>query len=375
MPYWRLSGFYLFYFASLGALIPYWSLYLKSLSFSASEIGSLLAIIMATKVISPNIWGWIADHTGKRMAIVRLGCLFAAIAFAGVFLSSNFWWMAFIMMLFSFFWNATLPQLEASTFTHLGKETHKYSSVRLWGSIGFVIAVWLIGQQLEGHQISYLPLILIGLFISIWLSSLFVPEEAAAHLKINHESLSEVLKKPAVIALLVVCFLNQFSHGPYYAFYSIYMQSYGYSLTQIGLLWALGVIAEIIVFMGMHKLEPRFGLKQLLVVSMILTSVRWLIIAFFPAFNSIMIFAQILHAASFGLYHAVAIQYVHRFFSGKNQGKGQAIYSSISFGVGGALGSLYAGYAWDTVGSMVAFIIAGVASLAAALITWKRIPA
>ncbi|NNF97645.1 MAG: MFS transporter, partial [Halobacteria archaeon] len=62
MPYWRLSGFYFFYFASLGALLPYWGLYLKSQGYDITAIGDLMAIIMATKIISPNIWGWIADH-------------------------------------------------------------------------------------------------------------------------------------------------------------------------------------------------------------------------------------------------------------------------------------------------------------------------
>ena len=70
MNYWRLSGFYLFYFATLGALVPYWSLYLKSLDFSVTEIGELTAILMATKIVAPYVWGWIADHTGRRIAIV-----------------------------------------------------------------------------------------------------------------------------------------------------------------------------------------------------------------------------------------------------------------------------------------------------------------
>jgi len=185
MPYWRLSGFYFFYFSSLGALAPYWGLYLKSLGFTAAAIGGMMAIIMATKIVSPNIWGWVADHTGKRMGIVRLGGLLSAVAFAGVFVSQDYWWLVGVMLVFSFFWNATLPQFEATTFSHLGEQTHRYSSVRLWGSIGFIVAVWLIGQQLEGSKISYLPMILMGLFITIWASSFTVPEEAAGHLAIN----------------------------------------------------------------------------------------------------------------------------------------------------------------------------------------------
>ena len=376
MPYWRLSGFYFFYFASLGALIPYWGLYLKSLGFTAAAIGSMMAIIMATKIISPNIWGWVADHTGKRMAIVRLGGLLSIIAFAGVFISHQYWWLVVVMMLFSFFWNATLPQLEATTFTHLGEQTHRYSSVRLWGSIGFIVAVWVIGQQLDGAKISFLPLILMGLFISIWASSLLVPEEkSTGSLHLHHEPLRKVLKRPEVVGLLLICFLMQMGHGPYYTFYSIYMQDFGYSLSMIGFLWALGVLAEVLIFMRMHKLVPRYGLKRLLIVSLLLAACRWIIIALFPTTLSIMIFAQLLHAASFGVYHAVTIQLVHNYFVGKHQGKGQALYSSVSFGAGGATGSLYAGYSWDTVGTTATFLIASFVSLIAVYIAVKKIPA
>lgn len=375
MPYWRLSGFYFFYFSSLGALAPYWGLYLKSLGFTAAAIGTMMAIIMATKIVSPNIWGWIADHTGKRMAIVRLGGLLSVIAFAGVFISQEYWWLIIVMMVFSFFWNATLPQFEATTFTHLGEQTHRYSSVRLWGSVGFIVAVWLIGQQLDGSKISYLPMILMGLFITIWVSSLVVPEEAAGHLHIDGEPLKRVLKRPEVVGLLVICFLMQLGHGPYYTFYSIYMQDHGYSLSFIGFLWALGVLAEVFIFMRMHKLVPKFGLKRLLIVSLLVTSVRWVIVALFPMSMPLMLLAQLFHAASFGLYHAVAIQLIHQYFVGKNQGKGQALYSSVSFGAGGAIGSLYAGYTWEYLGTTVTFMIAAFVSLLAAYIAYKKIPA
>jgi len=375
MPYWRLSGFYFFYFASLGALAPYWGLYLKSLGFTAAAIGSMMAIIMATKIISPNIWGWVADHTGKRMAIVRLGGLLSAIAFAGVFVSQDYWWLVGVMLVFSFFWNATLPQFEATTFSHLGEQTHRYSSVRLWGSVGFIVAVWLIGQQLDGSKISYLPMILMGLFITIWASSLIVPEKAAGHLNVAGEPLRVVLKRPEVVGLLAICFLMQLGHGPYYTFYSIYMQDHGYSLSFIGFLWALGVFAEVLIFMRMHKLVPKFGLKRLLLVSLLVASSRWIIVALFPMSMPLMVLAQIFHAASFGLYHAVAIQLIHQYFVGKNQGKGQALYSSVSFGAGGAIGSLYAGYTWESLGTTTTFMIAAIVSLIAAYIAYKKIPA
>lgn len=375
MPYWRLSGFYFFYFASLGALLPYWGLYLKSHGFDITAIGNLMAIIMATKIISPNIWGWIADHTGRRMQIVRLGSLCAALAFAGVFYQDGFVWLAIVMLLFSFFWNAALPQFEATTFYHLGEHVHRYSSIRLWGSIGFIVTVWGLGGFMEGQGIQLLPWILFGLFTAIWLNSLVVPEEAAGYLPLDHAPLSKILSQAHVVGLLLVCFLTQAGHGPYYTFYSIHMKSFDYSLGLIGGLWALGVIAEVGVFLLMHRLVPRFGLRNLLLISLFLAVIRWLLIGLFPEHLVIMLLAQCLHAATFGVYHAAAIQLIHTYFKGKHQGKGQALYSSLSFGAGGAVGSLYSGYVYEYFGALPMFMIAAGLSLLAMLIAWYSIPA
>jgi len=373
MMYWRLSGFYLFYFASLGALIPYWSLYLKSLDFSITEIGQLMAILMATKIVAPNVWGWIADHTGQRMTIVRMASLLAAVAFLGVFAGDGFWWMVLVITVFSFFWNASLPQFEATTMNHLGENSYRYSGIRLWGSVGFIVSVAALGPLLGWFGTSLLPVILAVLFVFIWLSSLSVPESAAGHLPLDQEPLRQVIRRPVVLSLLGVCFLVQASHGPYYAFFSLYLEDYGYSTAVIGQLWALGVLAEIGVFLLMPRLLPRFGARNLLLVAVTLTSLRWLLIAGFAASPTVMVFAQTLHAASFGLYHAVVIFMVHSLFVGVHQGRGQALYSSISFGAGGAAGSLVSGYLWSGVGSESMYLFAAVASLCALLLVYRGI--
>jgi PPP family 3-phenylpropionic acid transporter len=373
MMYWRLSGFYLFYFASLGALIPYWSLYLKSLDFSITEIGQLMAILMATKIVAPNLWGWIADHTGRRMMIVRMASLLAAIAFVGVFAGNGFWWMVLVITVFSFFWNASLPQFEATTMNHLGENSYRYSGIRLWGSVGFIVSVAALGPLLGWFGTSLLPVILAVLFVFIWLSSLSVPESAAGHLPLDQEPLRHVIRRPVVLSLLGVCFLVQASHGPYYAFFSLYLEDYGYSTAVIGQLWALGVLAEIGVFLLMPRLLPRFGARNLLLVAVSLTSLRWLLIAGFAGSPTLIVFAQTLHAASFGLYHAVVIFMVHSLFVGVHQGRGQALYSSISFGAGGAAGSLVSGYLWSGVGSESMYLFAAVASLCALLLVYRGI--
>lgn len=369
--YWRLSGFYLFYFAVLGALVPYWSLYLQDIGFGAVQIGELVAILMATKLVAPYVWGWIADHTGRRIAIIRLASLLATVVFAGVLFDSGYLWLALVMAGFSFFWNAALPQFEAVTLSHLGAATHRYSGIRLWGSIGFILSVAALGWVFERFGVALLPYVLLALLGAIWLASLAVPEHVDHTPAPAHEPLGRVVRRPEVLALLAVCFLMQAGHGPYYTFFTLYLEGYGYSRSGIGQLWALGVIAEIGVFLVMHRWLPRFGARQLLLASLALTTLRWLLIAGFADSLPVILLAQTLHAASFGIYHAVSIHLIHQLFVGRNQGRGQALYSSLSFGAGGAVGSLAAGYLWAGLGAEWTYAAAAVVSGLAWVVAYR----
>ena len=370
LPYWRLSSFYFFFFASLGAIVPYWSLYLSSLGFDAVAIGQMMAVVMATKIVAPNVWGWLADHTGRRMSIVRMACFLAAVVFSGVFWGSGFWWLVWVMALFSFFWNAALPQFEAQTLSALGDQHHRYSQIRLWGSVGFILAVVALGSALERFGISLLPWVVVTLFGALWLSSLVVPGGSVRQESRQSASILDILRRPAVMALFAVCFLLQMSHGPYYTFFSIYLENFGYSRSQIGQLWGLGVVAEVGVFLVMHRLLPRYGALSLLFWSLGLATLRWLLIAWFVQWWPVIWGAQLLHAASFGIYHAVAIYLIHKLFVGRHQGRGQALYSSVSFGAGGALGSLFSGYVWSSLGASYSFVFGAFMSALAFVLAW-----
>jgi len=371
LPYWRLSGFYWVYFASLGVVVPFWALYLNSLGFEARAIGELMSILMVTKIVAPYLWSWIADHTGHCMKIIRIASICSLVAFSGVFINSSFWWLAVVMLLFSFFWNATLPQFEANTMNFLGEDTHKYSVVRLWGSLGFVFSVIIIGSMLDEFGYQLVPVSVFILYVFIIAFSFVVGDAPQKQHHDDGGSILNVIKQPQVMALLLVCFLMQMSHGPYYTFYSIYLKQFNYSSSTLGWLWALGVIAEIILFMFMHKLMPKYGPRNLLIIALTLTTLRWLLIGKFVEDILIVIFAQCLHAASFGLYHAVAIELFHRNFKGKLQGRGQALYSAISFGAGGAIGTLLSGAYWDAYSPQIIFNAAAVVSFLALLIAFK----
>ena len=365
MPYWRLSAFYLFYFAALGALVPYWGLYLKQLGFGAVEIGELMALPMATKFVAPYVWGWLGDHLGQRMAIVRLGSLLTSIIFVSVFWLQGFWTLGLAMILFSFFWNAVLPQFEAVTLAYLGSRVVRYARVRVWGSIGFIVAVVLLGIGVDHWGPSVVLPVLLLIYLAIWFASVLIRDPRPEPLDGPQPSILSILRRPAVIAFFLVCFLLQAGHGTYYAFYSIYMEEWGYSKTLIGQLWALGVIAEVLVFLFMHRLLQRFGARRVLLASLLLAALRWLVIGNFADSLLLLGLAQLLHAASFGTFHAAAIHLVHHYFTGRHRGRGQALYSSLSFGAGGAVGSLYSGFLWAKAGPGITFGLSALLSLLA----------
>ncbi len=368
----RLSGFYLCYFATLGVLLPYWGLYLQSLGLEPDQIGELMAILLATKLVAPNVWGWIADRTGWRMGIIRLGCLAAAVTFLGVYWATDsFARLAVVMFLFSFFWNAVLPQFEAATLNHLGRQVHRYSKIRLWGSVGFILTSTLLGLLLQAMDLDILPQLLLALFIGIWLISLAVPTQQPLRSCVQSGPLGEVLRQPQVLALLLVCFLIQASHGPYYAFFSIYLDTLGYRSGLIGVLWSLGVVAELGVFMLMHRLLPRFGARRLMLITLALTALRWLLISTLANKLVVLLFAQSLHAFSFGVCHAVAIHLIHQFFVGAHQGRGQALYSSMSFGAGGGFGNLAAGYLWICLGPESTYLLAAAFVVLGFVVAWR----
>jgi PPP family 3-phenylpropionic acid transporter len=367
VPYFRLSGFYLFYFASLGALVPFWSLYLEFLGFSKVEIGQLVAALMAPKIFAPYIWGWFADHSQKRISIIGYASLGAVLSYSLALWLTGYVELALISSVFGFFWHAALPQFEAVTMDHLGEDAHHYSRIRVWGSIGFILMAMGLPAILDGEHIAYLPYVVLAALVLIFLMTVgmrdFPREELGEHLSVKN-----TLKRPDVMALLVACFLQLVSHGPYYTFFTIYVQDYGYSLDLAGQLWALGVFAEVILFLWMHRLLVRFTAANLLQLSILLTALRWMLTAMFVDSLPVLLFSQLLHAASYGLFHASAIHMIYSMFPGRLQGRGQALYASFSFGLGGAVGALFSGYAWESWGASWSFGLAAMVSLLALVI-------
>ena len=369
----KLGGFYFCYYAIVGTFMPYWNLYLQRQGFNYQEIGVLSSIAILTRFFAPLIWGWIADKSGKRMLLVRIATWMEACIWFAIFMIPNsFQSIALLMLIFSFFQNAILAQFEGVTLFWLGeKRAEHYGRVRKWGSVGFVVSVFGIGALLEIIPIAMLPIILlcIAFLAFIWSFSIHEPHAAPSSQK-KLEPLLPILKRPAVWAFFTIELILLFSHAPFYSFYSNFLKESGFSTIQIGFLWSVGVLAEIMMFAYAHLFLSHFSFKKLVSLCLIMTSVRWMITGIFASSFIAQFGAQTLHAFSFGLFHLIAMRMIFQNFSATQQGRGQAVYSTM-WGIGVASGSVLAGHYWQTWGGSIIFIIASVIVLTALLLVRK----
>jgi len=271
-----------------------------------------------------------------------------------------------------FFWSASIPLVEAITLTYLGKRAARYGRIRSWGSVGFIIAVVGLGFAFDYIAIGWL--LWAGLFVMLgilFFSRLLPHTEVLAH-HTDHHPIRKIMLQPRVLALFGACFLMAVAHGPYYTFFSIYLVEHGYAKSAVGGLWAIGVICEIGVFFLMPWLAQRYGFARILIGSLALAVLRFLLIGWGVDFLLLLLLAQVLHAATFGAYHAASLGLVHDFFQGRHQARGQALFGSLTFGAGNMLGGLASGPIWQHWGATVLYSCsAGAALLGLLLMVWK----
>nr|MCH9742578.1 MFS transporter [Pseudomonadota bacterium] len=230
LPFVSLSAYYFFYFAAVGVVIPFLGLYFQSLHFSAIEVAQLLAVLSFARIVSPPIWALLADRRGQFLFYVQLASLLTALLSLGLLWLDQYWSLFWLVTLLGFFWHAALPPMESLTLSHLGEALDGYSRIRLWGSVGFIVAVlgagWLIDTW---GQVAFL-VITIGVFSIMTIVSLMnKPSSAAKENAFDFAQLKQLLRNRAVLLVLLIALMMQIAHCFYYAFYSILLAEIGYS--------------------------------------------------------------------------------------------------------------------------------------------------
>ena len=372
VPMLRLSSFYFAYYAALGAFNPYWALYLKDLGQDVAAISILMSLWYGTRIFAPSTWSTLAARSAHPIRWLRAGSVLTVASFAFFTVPRDFTALFVVMCVFCFMYNAIMPQFESITLSHLVGKSERYGRIRVWGSIGFVAVVALFGVLLDYLPVTALPWLMLPLFAAMAVASFFNDYGRAPVAVTESESSSFVakLRRPEVIAFFIVALLMQISFGPYYTFYSIYLDEHGYRTSALGIYWSIGVVVEILVFAFSAWIFRRWNAATVLIVSLIAASLRWAMIAIWPDNAILMAFAQTLHALSFAAFFAASMQFLVLFFPGRQNGHAQGIYYGFSSGIGGVLGALLSGQVWEAAGGETAFMLGSATAAVAAVIAW-----
>jgi PPP family 3-phenylpropionic acid transporter len=364
-----LANFALFlfvYYAFMGTLTTYAPLYFAFHGVSAAEAGILMSLVQVMRIVGPTLWGWVADHSSRRVLVLRMTALGALLAFSGIAFGSNFLHFFVAMVCLNLFTSAQAPLAEALMLAEMRGDTSRYGRVRLWGSLGFVAAVMAAGFLLDRLGVAALPWLAGAVLLLVLAQTLRIREAQRADGAHAAPPLLEVMRKPAVIAFFAQAALMVAAHTSLYAFYSLYLERAGYGKAVTGAMWSLGVLAEVVFFYFQAGVMRRAGVRAMMMASFAVAVLRFAAIGFGAGWLAVLVLAQLLHAFTFAAHHCASITAMQRWFGGALQARGQALFMSIAYGIGGTCGGLFMSWCWETLGPQSVYgAAAGLALLAA----------
>ena len=359
------------YFAYAGLFGTYAPLWFQSLGYTTFAIGVLTSMQSATRLFSPYAWGWVADHTGRRERLLILAATGSLVASVGFFVAGPYAWVATVTVTLFVCTAGVIPISESLLSYRVSSEgkldVARYGRVRMWGSIGFVVAVTASGFALQAAGVGRFPWIASGLLALLLMAAWRLPEvREPVHAETVVTGALAVLRQPVVAWFFAGVFLTVLAHTSLYAFYSLYLSSLGYDKGAIGLLWTLGVVVELVWFYFQGRWTYRLSTHGWLLVAALVSVLRFAAIAAFGAWVLVLVVAQMLHALTFAAQHSACVAVISRHFPGRLRGRGQALYAILGYGASGVIGGVAGGALSESVGFAAVFWAASLAALGAA---------
>ena len=357
-PLRRYAVFYFCFYAALGAYTPYVARFVDHLGFSGLVAGGMLGLWYASRIAAPPLWSrWVAQSTRPGVWLLA-GCLLASIGFASFGVVDSVAGLFAAMLFFGAFYNAVMPQFEAMTLGAIAGETEGYGRLRVWGSVGFLVVAGTYGALLDTWgEAWFVGATLPWFALMVWAAWPFRHEApAGATTAAVRVAMRPLWKRDGVRPLLSLALLVQAGFGAFYVFYTLHLRAHGHDGFAVGLLWVVGVFAEILLFWWAPGLIRRHGVHRLVAICLGLTVVRWSVVALFPAAMPLMIMAQATHALGFALFHACLMQRMAALFPGHEASAGQGLLYGFSSGLGGVIGALLAAVLWEWQGGVAAFL-------------------
>lgn len=371
-----LSAHYFLYFGMMGIFLPYFNLFCHHLGLTGFQIGALNSTRTVVMVLFSILWGALADRLALRRPVFIATAFLSAAAWGGYLLTGTFLPMLAVTVLYAIFFAPVIPFLEAFTMEALNGrdgDPNSYGRIRAWGSFSFIGVVLAMGKLIGATSIHLVvPLILLASLL-LALCTLAVPKDLSPK-KRSQASEIRTLFNRRVLLFLFANFLMLAGHGTYYGFFSIHLEALGYGPGFIGLAWALATLSEMAVMIGSARIFRHLAIERALFLACLVAVLRWVMLFFVTSREAILL-SQLLHAATYGLFHIACILYMDQLSTPQNRTVAQVANNAVSYGLGLMIGFLINGWLYDRYGANLFLMSAGISLCGAALIHYTTAPA
>lgn len=369
----RLSLFYGAIFLLIGFHLPYFPVWLDWRGLNPSEIGIILSSPLAVRIFVTPVISFAADRIGDRRLVLILlawGALLGLLLFT---VSSGFWSILAVAILAAMFWTSIMPITEAVAMDGVRRSGHDYGRMRLWGSLTFIAASFGGGVALQYWGAPAALWLILFACACIVIAAHLLPrpvgkgrlKAATASPRIRVRDAVSLIRSPLFLLFLFATGLTQSTHGVYYAFGTLHWQSLGISAGAIGFLWAIGVIAEILLFMYSARVLAAVGTVNFIWLAALAAIVRWTITAFDPPLW-VLFPVQMLHGLTFGAAHLGAVHFISEAIPDEMSGTAQGLYAAFAAGIAMGAAILASGPLYEALGSQAYLVMAGVAVISLA---------
>ena len=362
-----LGAGYFWYFAATGVFLPYWPVYLRAEGFSASGIGLMMAVFYACRTVGAPAYAAVADATGSRIVLLRFAPLGAALCAAVFHFSANPWVTGIALGFYATLFTAIVALYDAQVLDELGSASASYGRLRLWGSLGFAASALAGAPLFDRIGVGAVPATLVVLLALTFIVYLRIDAVGRGG-RPAAVALWPWLRDRRVRAFLLICLLMLMSHGPFYSFLSLYLLQHGHTPQFVGVMWAWGVVCEVLVFLAAPWILARFRPRTIVLTALAATALRWFALAAWPGLAVVVVLTQTLHLASFGLFHLWSVSTARRLFPAAAAVRAQALHSAVGYGLGGAIGAYGSGLLWDGWGPQAPYVAAGFVVIFALLV-------
>lgn len=368
---------YFFFNIAMPLYFMFINLYFQRLGMTGRQIGLLNSIYYSMNFLFQPVWGYISDTLRARKPVLMLLALISAGTMLIFRTAESYSRLLGIVALLGTSFNAVMPILDASVLNYVRRSGVGYGSIRLWGSVGFVAAGFLIGRLITAFGLRAIfpagAAVLLLLFAAAWqlpreprqLQPIRIPPGAASEAsRVRQTAL--LLARPQFAVFLATAFLIQMSMSMGFAFLNIYMSQIGASDAFIGLSWSVSGLSEIAAFALLSYFLDRFGARAVILIAYSAMALRW----FFYSLVRVPLFflpVQLMQGITVGFFFAGGVSFVQEEASEELKTTGQTIFGAVNMGLGPIAGMALGGYLADTCGLPNLFYFCSLTALGTAL--------